>query len=45
MPNGVAYHKGDLYVAEVNKIWVFKNIEENLSKYFKCTNDFFNLSL
>ena len=30
MPNGVAYHKGDLYVAEVNKIWVFKNIEENL---------------
>ena len=30
MPNGVAFHNGDLYVAEVNKIWVFKNIEENL---------------
>ena len=30
MPNGVAYFNGDLYVAEVNKIWVFKNIEENL---------------
>ena len=23
MPNGVAYFNGDLYVAEVNKIWVF----------------------
>ena len=30
MPNGVAFHKGDLYVAEVDKLWVFKNIEENL---------------
>ena len=30
MPNGVAYHKGDLYVAEVNKIWVFRDIENNL---------------
>ena len=31
MPNGVAFHDGDLYVAEVNKIWKFENIEENLS--------------
>ena len=30
MPNGVAFHKGDLYVAEVDKLWVFKNIEDNL---------------
>ena len=30
MPNGVAYYKGDLYVAEVNKIWVFRDIEANL---------------
>ena len=30
MPNGVAFFNGDLYVAEVNKIWVFRNIEENL---------------
>ena len=30
MPNGVAFHDGDLYVAEVNKIWKFENIEENL---------------
>ena len=30
MPNGVAYYKGDLYVAEVNKIWVFRDIENNL---------------
>ena len=32
MPNGVAFHNGDLYVAEVNKIWVFKNIESILDK-------------
>ena len=25
MPNGVAFHDGDLYVAEVNKIWKFEN--------------------
>ena len=31
MPNGVAFHDGDLYVAEVNKIWKFENIEKNLS--------------
>ena len=30
MPNGVAFYKGDLYVAEVDKLWVFKNIEDNL---------------
>ena len=27
MPNGVAYYNGDLYVAEVNKVWVLKDIE------------------
>lgn len=30
MPNGVAFKDGDLYVAEVSKIWKFPNIEENL---------------
>ena len=30
MPNGVAFHEGDLYVAEVNKIWVFRDIENKL---------------
>ena len=30
MPNGVAFHNGNLYVAEVNKIWVFKDIENKL---------------
>ena len=30
MPNGVAYYNGDLYVAEVNKVWVFKDIEKNI---------------
>ena len=30
MPNGVAFHKGDLYVAEVSKIHKFSNIMENL---------------
>jgi glucose/arabinose dehydrogenase len=32
MPNGVVFHNGDLYVAEVNKIWLFKDIEKNLEK-------------
>ncbi len=31
MPNGVVFHKGDLYVAEVNRILKFENIEEKLS--------------
>jgi glucose/arabinose dehydrogenase len=30
MPNGVAFRQGALYVAEVNKIWRFDNIEGNL---------------
>ncbi|MFZ6665728.1 PQQ-dependent sugar dehydrogenase [Peijinzhouia sedimentorum] len=30
MPNGVAFRNGDLYVAEVNKIWRFPSIESNL---------------
>ena len=30
MPNGVAIRNGDLYVAEVNRILRFKNIENNL---------------
>ena len=30
MPNGVAFHKGDLYVAEVNRILRFKDIENHL---------------
>jgi glucose/arabinose dehydrogenase len=29
-PNGVALHDGDLYVAEVSKIWRFADIEDNL---------------
>ena len=32
MPNGVALRNGDLYVAEVNRILRFKNIEENLNQ-------------
>lgn len=31
MPNGVAYRNGDLYVAEVNRIIRFKNIENTLN--------------
>ncbi|MDH5610682.1 MAG: sorbosone dehydrogenase family protein [Cyclobacteriaceae bacterium] len=31
MPNGVAFKDGDLYVAEVSKLWKYSNIEENLS--------------
>lgn len=31
MPNGVALHNGDLYVAEVSRILKFKNIESQLA--------------
>ncbi|MGD9210803.1 MAG: PQQ-dependent sugar dehydrogenase [Desulfobacteraceae bacterium] len=30
-PNGVAFSKGDLFVAEINKIWKYENIEKSLS--------------
>ena len=30
MPNGVAFKDGDLYVAEVSRIWKFPAIESNL---------------
>ena len=29
-PNGVAFHKGALYVAELSKVWRFDDIENNL---------------
>ena len=32
MPNGVVFHNGNLYVAEVNKIWLFEDVEKNLQK-------------
>jgi glucose/arabinose dehydrogenase len=31
MPNGIAYRDGDLYVAEVSKLWRFAQIEDNLN--------------
>ncbi len=31
MPNGVAFRNGDLYVAEINRILVFRNIESRLN--------------
>jgi len=31
MPNGVAFRNGALYVAEVNKVWRYDNIEDNLA--------------
>ncbi|WBV63388.1 hypothetical protein PGH43_00215 [Legionella pneumophila 130b] len=31
MPNGVAFHKGALYVAEIGRILRFDNIESNLN--------------
>lgn len=31
MPNGVAFRDGDLYFAEVDKIWVFRDIESRLA--------------
>ena len=30
-PNGVAFKDGDLYFAEISKIWRFKDIENNLA--------------
>ena len=30
MPNGIAYHKGDLYVAALNRLLVFRNIDAHL---------------
>lgn len=35
MPNGVAFKDGDLYVAEVSKIWRFPDIEDNLTNPVK----------
>ncbi|AMP90708.1 PQQ-dependent sugar dehydrogenase [Legionella pneumophila] len=37
MPNGVAFHQGALYVAEVGRILRFDNIESNLNKPPKPT--------
>jgi len=31
MPNGVAFHDGALYVAELNRIWRYDNIESHLN--------------
>jgi glucose/arabinose dehydrogenase len=31
MPNGVAFRDGDLYFAEVDKVWVFRDIESKLN--------------
>ncbi|MEQ9425834.1 MAG: sorbosone dehydrogenase family protein [Cyclobacteriaceae bacterium] len=30
MPNGVAFKDGDLYLAEVSRLWKYENIESNL---------------
>lgn len=35
MPNGVAYQRGDLFVAETNRILRFKHIEHHLDKPLK----------
>lgn len=32
MPNGVAFKDGDLYVAEVSKVWRYRDIESNLAQ-------------
>ena len=31
LPNGVALHEGNLYIAEIDKILVIKNIEQRMS--------------
>lgn len=35
MPNGVAFKNGDLYVAEVSKLWKYPNIESDFGKISK----------
>ena len=35
MPNGVAFKDGDLYVAEVSKLWKYSNIEDDFSTISK----------
>jgi len=30
-PNGIAYRNGDLYVAEISKVWRYENILDNLN--------------
>ncbi|MBF0299175.1 MAG: PQQ-dependent sugar dehydrogenase [Oligoflexia bacterium] len=37
-PNGVAYRNGSLYVAEINRILRFSNIEENIKHTSKYSN-------
>ncbi len=32
MPNGIAFHKGDLYVADIHQVLRFKDVENNLAK-------------
>jgi glucose/arabinose dehydrogenase len=43
MPNGVAFREGGLYVAEVNRVLVFRNIEKHLKEDspFEVINDQF----
>jgi glucose/arabinose dehydrogenase len=36
-PNGVAFHNGTLYIAEVDKIWKIDNVETNLKDPAKPT--------
>jgi len=31
-PNGVAFHNGDLYVAEIHRVWKFEDAENNLTE-------------
>ncbi|HKI86363.1 MAG TPA: sorbosone dehydrogenase family protein [Thermoanaerobaculia bacterium] len=32
MPNGVAWHRGSLYVAEVSRVWRYDDIDDHLAK-------------
>jgi glucose/arabinose dehydrogenase len=36
-PNGLAFHKGALFVAELSKVWRYDNIEDNLDNLAKPT--------
>ena len=39
MPNGIAFHENDLYVAEIHRVLKFENIEESLNGLIQ-NNDF-----
>ena len=45
MPNGIAFHENDLYVAEIHRVLKFENIEESLNDLIQNTSGSITWSL